>query len=319
MIDLAVVIVTWNVRDLVLNAIETLLHDLGQSGLTYDIYVVDNASADGTADAVRQRFPSVKVTASEKNLGFAGGNNLALRQIGFSTDGDISIDDLPRAVYLLNPDTITKSGATKRLFDRLMQATEVGVVGASLSYEDGSFQHSAFHFPGLKQLWVEFFPTPGRFIAGEFNGRYPQSLTLGSTPFRVDFMLGATMMLKREVILETGMFDESFFMYCEEIDWQWRIHQAGWSIECVPSAHVVHLAGKSTTQIRAQSQINLWTSRLLLFKKHFPTWKLWLSRWMIAVGMTRKVRAVSDDSTLTENQKLEISDAYNQIRQMALK
>ena len=121
------------------------------------------------------------------------------------------------------------------------------------------------------------------------------------------------------VILQTGVFDEAFFMYCEEIDWQWRIRQAGWSIECVPSAHVVHLAGKSTSQIRAQSQINLWTSRLLLYQKHFPKWKLWLARWMIDLGMRRKARAVRDDSNLTDSQKLELSDAYEQIRRMAHK
>ncbi|MEQ8671704.1 MAG: glycosyltransferase family 2 protein [Aggregatilineales bacterium] len=318
MIDLAVVIVTWNVRDLALNAIQTLMDDLAQTEITYSIYLVDSASADGTAEAVEAQFPEVNVTASIKNLGFAGGNNVALRQIGFGNP-DVSEDALPRAVYLLNPDTITTSGATKQLFDHLMTSESVGVVGAHLSYEDGSFQDSAFQFPGLKQLWVEFFPTPGRFIMGEFNGRYPQSFTSGTTPFQVDFMLGATMMLKREVIMETGMFDEAFFMYCEETDWQWRIRKAGWGIECVPSAHVVHLAGKSTTQIRAQSQINLWTSRLILFRKHYPKWKLAVARLMIAVGMWRKERAVHHDRNLADDQKAELVYAFRLIRRMTLK
>lgn len=317
MADLAVVIVTWNVRDLVLDAIKTLIDDLAQTDITYSIYLVDSASADGTSEAVQAQFPQVNVTASEQNLGFAGGNNVALRQIGFGNP-DVSEDALPHAVYLLNPDTITQAGATQELYNRLMTTTdELGVVGARLSYEDGSFQDSAFQFPGLKQLWVEFFPTPGRFIVGEFNGRYPQSLATGSTPYQVDFMLGATMMLKREVIVQTGMFDEAFFMYCEETDWQWRIRKAGWDIECVPSAHVVHLAGKSTTQIRAQSQINLWTSRLILFRKHYPKWKLAVARLMIVFGMWLKERAVRQDASLAQDQKAELITAFKQIRRMA--
>ena len=79
----------------------------------------------------------------------------------------------------------------------------------------GSFQHGAFIFPGLRQIYTEFFWTPGRFIEGQFNGRYPRSYYAGSEPFEVDFTLGATMMLRREVILQTGGFDEDFFMYCE--------------------------------------------------------------------------------------------------------
>ncbi|MBL8157791.1 MAG: glycosyltransferase family 2 protein, partial [Anaerolineae bacterium] len=166
---------------------------------------------------------------------------------------------LPKAVYLLNPDTITQPGATRQLYDALMNAPDVGLVGAQLAYEDGSFQHSAFGFPGLRQLWTEFFPTPGRLIEGRFNGRYPRALYERGQAFDADCVLGATMMLRREVVEQTGGFDETFFMYCEEIDWAWRIHKAGWRVQCVPAARVVHLAGKSTSQVRPQSVINLWT------------------------------------------------------------
>jgi N-acetylglucosaminyl-diphospho-decaprenol L-rhamnosyltransferase len=105
----------------------------------------------------------------------------------------------------------------------------------------------------------------------------------------VDFTLGATMLLRREVILQTGMFDEAFFMYCEEVDWAWRIRKAGWRIACVPTAHVVHLSGKSTSQAKPRSTVNLWESRLRLFRKHFPMWKVWLATRMIAWGMRRKL------------------------------
>lgn len=306
MSDLAVVIVTWNVRDLALGALRSLFADLEASGLDADVYVVDSASSDGTVMAIAQAFPQLILTASSDNLGFGRANNLALRLIGFGQKANRS---LPKAVYLLNPDTITHPGATRILYDTLMADSKLGLVGARLEYEDGSFQHSAFHFPGLQQLWVEFFPTPGRFVDSEFNGRYPRAIYDAGRPFPIDFPLGATMMLRREVIEQTGMFDEQFFMYCEEIDWAWRIHKAGWDVRCVPAAHVTHLSGQSTGQARAQSILNLWTSRLRLYRKHHPLWKALLARLMIATGMWRKARE-------TENSA--VREAYRTVQSKAL-
>jgi N-acetylglucosaminyl-diphospho-decaprenol L-rhamnosyltransferase len=314
--DLAVVIVTWNVRNLALNALASLLADLQTCNLAdAQVYVVDNASVDSTAQAVRVAFPQVQVIASEKNLGFGAANNLALREIGF---GSLPAEQLPRAVYLLNPDTITQPGATRTLFDALMADTKLGLVGAALEYEDGTFQHSAFHFPGLRQLWVEFFPTPGRLYESEFNGRYPRALYDAGQPFEVDFPLGATMMLRREVIEQTIGFDEQFFMYCEEIDWAWRIHKAGWSVKCVPAARVTHLEGRSAAQVRPQSVINLWKSRLLLYRKQQPAWKNALARRIIALGMERKIRQAARDNRLDDGQKTALIEAYRTVQQMAL-
>lgn len=317
MTNLAVVIVTWNVRELALDALRSLYADLESSGLSAEVYVVDNASADGTAEAIAQAFPQVKLTASDENLGFGGGNNAALRQMGFG-QADATSESLPDAVYLLNPDTITQQGATQALYDALMSDVKLGMVGAQLSYADGSFQHGAFEFPGLRQLWVEFFPTPGRLIEGRFNGRYSQAQYQGSEPFSVDFTLGATMMLKREVIQQTGMFDEGFFMYCEEVDWAWRIRKAGWEIACVPTAHVTHLVGQSTSQIRPQSVEYLWTSRLRLFEKHYPKWKLFLAKQMLTWGLQRKIRETYRDSTLDKESRRSLVEAYQHMQNLVL-
>jgi GT2 family glycosyltransferase len=303
--DLAVVIVTWNVRALVLDALRSLYADLATSGLDAVVYVVDSASSDGTAEAVQAAFSQTRVIASRENLGFVRANNLALRELGFGTAAD---EALPKAVYLLNPDTLTEPGATSALYAAVTAVGGPGLAGARLSYEDGSFQHAAFTFPGLKQLWIEFFPTPGRFIEGGFNGRYPRTLYDSGQPFSVDFVLGATMMLRREVIQQTGMFDEGFFMYCEEIDWAWRIREAGWDVQCIPAARVVHLAGQSTGQARPETTLYLWTSRLRLFAKHWPAWKLWLGRRMVAAGMRRRVRSET---------RPELQAVYQQIIEMA--
>jgi N-acetylglucosaminyl-diphospho-decaprenol L-rhamnosyltransferase len=315
MIDLAVVIVSWNVRELLLNALQSLLADLAMSRLVAEVYVVDSASSDGTVAAVARAFPHIKIITCQDNPGFAAANNLALRQLGF---GSPQSADVPKAVYLLNPDTLTHAGATKTLFDTLLSDSQVGLVGAALQYADGSFQHSAFSFPGLRQLWAEFFLVPGRWIEGRFNGRYPRICYDSPKPFAVDFVLGATMMLRSEVIQQTGMFDEQFFMYCEEIDWAWRIHHAGWNVQCVPAAHVTHFGGQSTAQIRPQTVINLWTSRLLLFRKYYSPLKRWLAKWMVVVGMRWKMRQLAHHSTLSELEQQSLAVAYRAVYQRAL-
>ena len=188
-----------------------------------------------------------------------------------------------------------------------------GVVGARLTYGDGSFQHSAFMFPGLGQLWTEFFPAPGRFIEGAFNGRYAKPLYQADRPFRVDFTLGATMMLKQEVIKQTDGFDEDFFIYCEEVDWAWRIRRSGWEILCVPQAHVTHLGGQSTSQVRPTSFINLWKSRLHLYDKHYSPWKRWLARQLVILGINRKISQLDPSDKDDES----ILSAYRTVLQMA--
>ena len=290
MIDLAVVIVTWNNADVIEDALQSLLDDLRDSGLRSQVWVVDSASRDATVAVLRRRFAEVKLIACEENIGFGAGNNLALQALGFNSDADAS--ELPAAVYLLNPDTVTHPGASRRLFDALMAQAEVGVAGARLTYGDGSFQHSAFRFPDLRQIWTEFFPTPGRLIEGPFNGRYPRARYAAACPFEVDFTLGATMMLKREVIQRTRGFNTDYFLYCEEIDWAWRIKRAGWRIVCVPGARVTHLGGGSTSQARPRSQIDLWKSRLLLYDTYYPRWKRAAARQLMILGMKRKLRAL---------------------------
>ena len=309
--DLAVVLVTWNVHDLIANALRSLLADLQSTPLSFRVVVVDSASSDGTPDVIHKQFPQVELITSEENLGFGRANNLAMRTLGFGQQSTTS--ELPKAVYLLNPDTITKTGATYRLYETLVSDEKIGMVGAQLSYEDGSFQHGAFHFPGLRQLWTEFFPTPGRWIEGEFNGRYLRQLYADGEPFPVDFTLGATMMLKREVLQQTGMFDEAYFMYCEEIDWAWRIRQAGWEIYCVPQAKVVHLSGKSTSQVRPQSLMYLWESRLRLYEKHYPKWKLFIAKRLIQLGMRRKIQELATQ----HEPNPPLYDAYQTIYRLA--
>lgn len=311
-VDIAVIVVSWNTRVLTEQAVRSLKDDLASTSLASRIIVVDNASSDGSGPALKAAFPEIDVIMSDENLGFVRANNLALRNLGFDQSG-VDPASLPRAVYLLNPDTITLQGATEMLFRALFADSDVGLTGAALVYGDDSFQHSAFAFPGLRQLWSEFFFVPARWREGWFNGRYSRQSYASSKPFDVDFVLGATMMLRREAILDTGVLDERFFMYCEEIDWAWRLHRAGWRVQCVPAAHVVHLAGQATGQIRAESVRRLWRSRLLLVEKYYPGWKRLAARWIIRTGMqrlARRARRIPDASP-------ELAAAYREVAEWA--
>ncbi len=299
---LAVIVVSWNTRDLTLAALRSLYDDLEASDLAAEVYVVDSGSTDGSPEAIAAAFPQVKLIVSAENIGFGRANNLALDAL--------RAGGLPDAVYLLNSDTITQPHATRTLYESLLANETIGLAGAQLSYADGRFQPSAFTFPDLRQLWVELFPTPGRLYESAFNGRYPRQLYEQMLPFPVDFVLGATMMLRREAIEHTGGFDERFFMYCEEIDWAWRIHDAGWQVCCVPAARVTHLGGASTGQVRPRSVVDLWTSRLMLFERHYPAWKRWIARGMIALGMMLKQHQTGDPA---------LRDAYRSVQRLALK
>src|SRR5574341_23590 len=328
---LAVVFVAWNVRDLILAAIDSVLEDFSRADCCGEIWVVDNASSDGTAAAIRGRYlnrgpaslsalntPStaaapVYLLEPRKNLGFAGGNNHALRAMGFPEG-----KDLPEYVLLLNPDTLVKPGSLKALLDGLVNSG-AGLAGARLVYADGSFQHSAFAFPGLAQLFFDLFPVPGRVLNSSLNGRYPRRNYEGAQPFDVDHPLGASFLLRGEVIQRVGMFDEQFHLYCEEIDWAMRIKRAGWRVVCVPQAEIIHYGGQSTTQVKPVSLINLWTARLLYYRKHYSAVKRAAAGVILRAGMERLIQQTARNSALSEDERKALVDACQEIIRLTRK
>jgi len=325
---LAVVIVSWNVRDLLSNCLNSVLTSLAGSGLDAEVWVVDNASRDGSAEMVRQRFPQVRLIARPENLGFAGGNNLALRTIGFQpanqptnqlTNQPTNQPTLPRYVLLLNPDTEIRDDALVRMVRFMDDTPSAGVCGARLLYGDGRFQHAAFGFPGLAQIFFDFFPLHWRLTESRLNGRYPRRLYESGTPFEIDHPLGAAMMLRREAILQTGLFDPGYRMYVEEIDWCLRIRRAGWAIYCLPLAVVVHHAGQSTRQVRNEMFILLWQSRFRLFGKHYRPAFRWAARGLVRLGLrteARRARAAQRRGALNAQELEGWLDALRQVAQL---
>ncbi|MCS7261177.1 MAG: glycosyltransferase family 2 protein, partial [Anaerolineae bacterium] len=257
--DLAVIIVSYNTCRLLRNCLCALE---ASSGIQPSVWVVDNASQDGSTEMVRTEFPAVHLVEPGHNLGFAAANNLALRQMGFGSAAPSA--HLPEFVLFLNPDTEVRTDALARLRAFLQTTPRAGVVGPALIYPDGSFQHSAFRFPTLWQVWFDLVPWPGRFVESPLNGRYPRALYTSGQPFRIDHPLGAAFMTRAQVIQQVGLMDEGFFMYAEEIDWCMRVKRAGWEIYCLPSAVVMHYAGGSTRQQLASMNEVLWRSRFRL-------------------------------------------------------
>lgn len=311
MLDLAIIIVSWNVRDLLAACLASVQADLVRSHLSTQVWVVDNASHDGSAQMVQQNFSDVHLIASSTNLGFAAGNNAALRALGFpnllpsshpptpstspisinSTNSINPPNSLPQTVLLLNPDTEVHPHTLRILCDFLRYNPRAGIAGARLVNGDGSFQPSAFAFPGLWQLAIDLLPLPARLSETSLNGRYSRSLYENARPFRIDHPLGAAMAVKGEAIQQVGLLDESYHMYVEEVDWSWRITAAGWSAYCVPTAVVTHHSGQSTGQIKIESFVNLWSSRYRFYRRYSSPLKFRAAQQLVELGLWRRARA----------------------------
>jgi len=296
MIDVAVIIVSWNVRDLLEQCLRSVYAELAGSGLDGRVWVVDNASTDGVMEMLADLFPRVTLLANDHNPGFGAANNQGMRAAAAAN---------PRYFFLLNPDTLLRPGSLPALAAALDERPSAGAAGAKLVYGDGRFQHGAFRFPGVMQIAFDLFPLSARLYESRWNGRYPRRrYENGASPFPVDFVLGATMLVRAEVAQTTGGFDEAFHMYCEEIDWCWRIRRAGWEIVAVPAAEVVHFGGESTRQIPAQSLLNLWASRAQLYRKHHGRLVNALVARLVQIGMKRNAARTGDP---------ELQAAYRQI------
>jgi N-acetylglucosaminyl-diphospho-decaprenol L-rhamnosyltransferase len=221
-----------------------------------EVVVVDNASADGSAALVRERFPAVTLLANPRNLGFGAACNQGLRH------------SRGRYVLFLNPDAEVQGDSLAGLVRFLDARPRAAAAGGRLRYADGSFQHSAFRFPSLPQVFLDAFPLNWRLQESRLNGRYPREWD--STAFQIDFPLGAFFAVRRTAAEEVGCFDEGYFMYVEEVDWCYRLRQAGWEVWHCPDALAIHHSGRSTAQRPAAMRAELQRSRRRFYRKHYP-------------------------------------------------
>jgi GT2 family glycosyltransferase len=310
---LAVVIVNFNTRDLLDRCLRSVRREtlaLGQDSATW---VVDNASSDGSAEMVRRQHPWANLVELNHNLGYAGGCNVKLDE--WSHAGDQS----PALVLVLNPDTELEPGSLALLAEALSQRTDAAVAGPQLVYPDGSFQHSAFRFPGFVQTILDIFPV-SRLAESALNGRYSRDLYASGRPFTVDFPLGACMLVRGSALVTVGPMDSSYFMYCEEIDWCRRFKDAGLSSLCVPRALVVHHAGASTSAVRSDMLAQLWRSRLRYFARHERPWRRALLSGTIHLGLRLRLlidRALAATGRMSVEEQSERATAFEAVLQGA--
>jgi N-acetylglucosaminyl-diphospho-decaprenol L-rhamnosyltransferase len=287
--DLAVIIVSWNVREHLVRCLDSLRLTLEADALNAQVWVIDNASADGSAGLVRERYPWVHLEAGQSNAGYVKGNNLALARLL----------DAARYLWLLNPDTIVKPGDVRALVTFMDEHPRAGLAGPVLLNPDGSLQECAFRFPGLSQALFALGLLPNRLYYTSLNGRYPPERYAQAKPMRIDHPLGAAMMARAAAVREVGFLDDQFFMYCEEIDWAWRMHKAGWESWLVPAARIVHVGGASSRQARPETTAYLWESRARLYRKHRDPLTRWLAGLAVRRVFGRRQREVEDPSWAT--------------------
>lgn len=268
-LDLSIVIVNWNVRDLLRACLQAI--ERTREGLALETIVVDSASADGSVAMLRAEFPDVRLVACEENVGFPRGNNIGL---------DLAAG---RHVLLLNPDTEVQPGALAAMVAYLDAHPDVGALGPQLLNPDGTLQSSRRRFPTMATLTFESTWLENMAPAGLLDHYYALDLPDDMTG-DVDWVTGACIMAPRQVVSQVGGLDEEYFMYSEELDWCRRIKSQGWRIVYFPEAKVVHHVGKSSEQAVTARHINFQRAKLRYTRKYHGAGRAALLRLYLLAG-----------------------------------
>jgi len=253
--DISIVVVNWNTKDLLLDCLASVYAMVRE--VRFEVFLVDNASSDGSVAAVRTQYPQVKVIQNEKNLGFAAANNKALRVM----QGKYAL--------LLNTDAILTEGAMARLFQYMEGHGEVAMACGQLLNADGTKQNSIANFPSFLTLLAN--ETLLRILMPK---RFPSKRQDYAAPIPVESCIGACLMVRKEAMDAVGLLDERYFFFMEETDWARAMSKAGWQSRFVPDAKIYHLQGQSAGD-NAKARKMFYRSRYQYLRKWFPrTWPL---------------------------------------------
>ncbi|MBN2031026.1 glycosyltransferase [bacterium] len=272
MVTLSIIVVNYNVKPFLERALLSIQKAL--EGISSEIFVVDNASGDGSVTMIKERFPDVHLISNVENAGFARANNQALR----CAKG--------KMICLINPDTFVQEDTFKVCLDYLENHPSVGAVGCKIVNPDGTLQLSCRR--SIPTPWVAFakvaflstlFPKSKRF--GRYNLTYlnPDEIT------EVEALSGSFMVVRQEVIDQIGLLDEAFFLYGEDLDWCYRMQQKGWKIVYLPETQIIHYKGRSTREASFDTQSIFYEAMRLFVKKHFGKGRSFLPRWFLMLGI----------------------------------
>ena len=248
----AVCIINYNTRDLLRDCLHSVV-----SENPAEIIVVDNASTDGSAEMVEAEFPPIKLIHLSENPGYGAAANRAI------------MSSRAEHILLLNSDTCLKPGSLQALSDYLEANEFAAVVGPRVLNPDGTLQRSAFHFPTPVHIFLYLFKLYS-FIRYTplLRHRSLQELP-GASAKTVPWVLGAALAFRRSAFDSVGGFDESFFMYFEEVDLCYRLTQQGWQIHFAPVTEIVHVGGASTSQRRTEMSAHYFISLAQFYRKHY--------------------------------------------------
>ena len=282
--DVGIVIVNWNTRDLLRDCLTSIAasRPVTEGGGSARVVVVDNASNDGSADMVRAEFPDVMLIANADNPGYPSANNQGFRALGF---GQGCGDDAPRYALALNPDTVLPPTALSAMVAYMDADPALGAAGPKLVLRNGDLdlacrrsfptpQISFYRMIGLSKL----FPRSPRF------GRYNMTYLDPDVETEVDSVVGAFMLVRREAIRQVGLFDDVFFMYGEDLDWAYRIKQAGWTIKYNPKVTVTHVKRAASRQSRRAPR-EFYRAMLIFYRKHYRATTPWWLHSLILLGL----------------------------------
>lgn len=261
MTKLSVIIVSWNTKNLLKEAVASLYDDLNNTEIKdFEVFVVDNNSNDGSVEMIRHVFPQVNLIANQENLGFGKANNQALK----ICNGEF--------VLLLNPDTQVIPRSISSLLKFAENHPKAGIVAPQLLNDDGSIQRSCRAFPTFQGMFYELSGLSRMFPKVEKFRQY-KMLDFDHTQTReVDQPEGACLLVRKQALTEVGIFDEKFFMLFEEVDLCYRIKKADWEIWFNPESKIIHYYGQSIKQVKAKMIVSSHKGMFYYWSKHNQQW-----------------------------------------------
>lgn len=265
--DISIIVVNYNTKEMLLNCLRSIYENV--AGFSYQLIVVDNGSQDGSAQAVRDRYPAARLIALSRNLGFARANNLAISE----AEGDY--------LGFVNSDAILERGALKALIDFMETVPQAGLACGQLLNSDGSRQNSFSNYPSLASELLN-----KSMLKLLFPARYPSKRQDYSEPRPVEAVIGAFFVARKQAVDEVGVMDEEYFLFLEETDWSLRMARAGWGVYYLPQARAYHLQGGSLRQDPLAGRVEFYRARYTYFRKHQGIWSARLLKLGLMVRLS---------------------------------
>jgi len=264
--DLSIIIVNRNTKKLLLDCVGSIYRTVPP--LSFEVFVVDNSSSDGSVEALKKAFPGVVCIGNSRNLGFARANNQALRRA------------VGRYAALLNTDTVLTPGSLETIVKFMDENELAGICGGQLLNEDGSLQNSIASTPTLatellnKSLLKLLFPK-----------KYPGKKSRFAKPTEVDSIIGACMVVSKKAIDKAGLLDEAYFFFFEETDWCLAMKKSGFKVFFLPGAQIYHLQGQTAKKNIGAARVEYWRSRYTFFRRNYSA----LSNIVLYAGLVLRL------------------------------